>query len=312
MTTDTATNPDLLQAAVAGLTGADKSMDPKWFYDARGSALFEDITRLPEYYPTRTEAAILRGNITALAHHVPEGAALVELGSGASVKTRILLDGLAGLAAYLPVDVSAGFLRETAARLSRLYPDLPIRPIVADFMAPLDLPDAFRDHPKVGFFPGSTIGNLEPHRAQRLLSSVRHWSGIHAFVVGIDLVKDTGILIRAYDDAAGVTAAFNLNLLERLNREAAAAFDPATFRHEARWNADLARVEMHLVSRIDQSVQIGPATAHFRAGDSIHTENSHKYTRTGFATMARLSGWRVESFLTDDEGLFAVTVLLPG
>lgn len=311
MTTDTATNPDLLQAAISGLTGPAKSIDPKWFYDARGSALFEDITRLPEYYPTRTETRILRSNIGTLAGHVPEGAALIELGSGASIKTRILLDGLDGLAAYLPVDVSAAFLHETAARLSRLYPDLAIRPIVGDFMAPLDLPQDFGDHPKVGFFPGSTIGNLEPHRAQSLLSAVRHWPGVHAFVVGIDLVKDTGTLIRAYDDAAGVTAAFNLNILERLNREAAAAFDPAKFRHEARWNGDLARIEMHLVSRVDQSVRIGPATAHFRAGDSIHTENSHKYTRTGFASMARLAGWRQASFLTDDQNLFAVAVLLP-
>lgn len=312
MDTSTATNPDLLKAAVEGLTGREKAMDPKWFYDARGSALFEDITRLPEYYPTRTETAILRENIDALARHVPEGAVLVELGSGASVKTRILLDGLKGLAAYLPVDVSAGFLRETAARLARQYPDLPVRPIVGDFMAPLDLPRAYVDYPKVAFFPGSTIGNLEPHRAQNLLSSVRRWPGIRAFVVGIDLVKNTGTLIRAYHDAAGVTAAFNLNLLERLNREAGTCFDPDRFRHEARWNGELARIEMHLVSRVDQSVQIGPATAHFRAGDSIHTENSHKYTRTGFATMARLSGWRMETFLTDDEDLFAVTVLLPG
>ena len=307
----TATNPDLLQAAVSGLTGPEKSMDPKWFYDATGSALFEDITRQPEYYPTRTETAILTENIARLATHVPRGSVLVELGSGASVKTRILLDGLGGLAAYLPLDVSETFLHETATQLAHHYPDLPIRPIVGDFMSLPDLPDDYAEHAKVAFFPGSTIGNLEPHRAQNLLSSIRHWPKIHAFVVGIDLVKDVGTLIRAYDDAAGITAAFNLNLLERLNREVGATFDPARFRHEARWNAELARVEMHLVSRVDQTVEIGPATARFNAGDSIHTESSHKYTHTAFATMARMSGWRLDTFLTDDAGLFAVTVLLP-
>lgn len=312
MTISTATNPDLLRAAVEGLTGPDKAMDPKWFYDARGSALFEEITRQPEYYPTRTEAAILKDNIGRLAAHAPEGAALVELGSGASVKTRILLDGLPGLAAYLPVDVSAAFLGETAAGLARHYPDLPIRPIVGDFMAPLDMPAAYADHPKIAFFPGSTIGNLEPHRAQVLLSSVRAWPGVRSFIVGVDLVKDAGTLIRAYDDAAGVTAAFNLNLLRRLNREACAAFDPDRFRHEARWNAELARIEMHLVSRVDQDVPIGPRSARFKAGESIHTENSHKYTRTGFATMADMAGWRLEAFLTDADRRFAVAVLSAG
>lgn len=311
MTTDTATDPDLLRAAVAGLTGARKSMDPKWFYDAAGSALFEEITRLPEYYPTRTETAILRAHVDRLSRHVPPDAVLIELGSGASVKTRILLDGLPDLAAYLPVDVSASFLANTAAALSRDYPELPVRPIVGDFMSPLDLPPAYADHPKVAFFPGSTIGNLEPGRAGQLLSSVRRWPGVESFIIGIDLVKDTGTLLRAYDDGAGVTARFNLNLLRRLNREACATFDPDSFRHEARWNADLARVEMHLVSRVAQTVRIGPATAHFAAGESIHSENSHKYSRESFARLADPAGWRLETFLTDPDGLFAVCVLVP-
>jgi dimethylhistidine N-methyltransferase len=311
MNKSTATNPDLLRAAVEGLTGPDKSMDPKWFYDARGSALFEEITRQPEYYPTRTEAAILKDNIARLASYAPEGGVLVELGSGASVKTRILLDGFPGLAAYLPLDVSGSFLKETAMRLARHYPDLPIRPIVGDFMAPLDMPAAYADHPKIAFFPGSTIGNLEPHRAQTLLSSVRAWPGVRAFIVGVDLVKDAGTLIRAYDDAAGVTAAFNLNLLRRLNREACAGFDPDQFRHEARWNAELARIEMHLVSRIDQDVPIGPRSARFKAGESIHTENSHKYTRTSFEGMAAMAGWRLDAFLADADRHFAVTALSP-
>lgn len=304
-------NSDLLAAAIEGLTGTEKTMDPKWFYDRAGSALFERITDLPEYYPTRTETAILTGAIAKLARHVPDCSVLVELGSGASVKTRILLNGLDRLAAYLPVDVSESFLRQSAARLSGHYPALPVVPIVADFMIPLRLPVAYADHPKVGFFPGSTIGNLEPDRAQALLSSVRRWPGIAAFIVGIDLVKDVETLVRAYDDTAGVTAAFNLNLLTRINREAGANFDPKTFTHEARWNPDLARIEMHLVSRIDQEVMIGPNVARFVAGESIHTENSHKYTRAGFGNMSEAAGWHLESFLTDPQNRFAVTVLLP-
>ncbi|MBC7154551.1 MAG: L-histidine N(alpha)-methyltransferase [Rhodobacteraceae bacterium] len=305
-------NADLLKAALTGLTGPDKSMDPKWFYDRAGSALFERITRLPEYYPTRTETAILTAGIARIAAHVPKGSALVELGSGASVKTRILLDGLHDLAAYLPVDVSESFLRQVAADLDRAYPALPVVPIIADFMAPLRLPAAYADHPKVGFFPGSTIGNLEPDRARALLASVRQWPGIAAFIVGIDLVKDVETLVQAYDDAAGVTAAFNRNLLVRLNREAGARFDPDTFDHEARWNPDLARMEMHLVSRVEQGVAIGPGMARFAAGESIHTESSHKYTRDSFDDLARAAGWRRDTFLSDAQDHFAVTVLLPG
>ncbi|MGP3725355.1 L-histidine N(alpha)-methyltransferase [Cereibacter sphaeroides] len=302
-------NPELLADALRGLSQSPKRMEPKWFYDAEGSALFERITELPEYYPTRTETAILTAGADRLAAHVPEGAELVELGSGASVKTRLLLDRLTGLSAYVPVDISASFLKETARALARDYPDLPIHPVVADFTKPLRLAD--EGHPRVGFFPGSTLGNLDPEGARALMRGVRDWPGIRGFIVGIDLIKDEDTLVRAYDDAAGVTAAFNLNLLHRMNREIGADFDPDRFAHRAIWNAEKARIEMHLESLEDQEVQIGPRRIRFRAGETIHTENSHKFSATSFAERAAEAGWRLADFLTDARRQFGVALLEP-
>lgn len=304
-------NAELLASALEGLRATPKRLDPRWFYDAAGSALFEQITRLPEYYPTRTETAILRDRVGEIAVHVPERAVLVELGSGASVKSRILLDALDTLVAYVPVDVSEELLGTVARALSRDYPELEVVPIVDDFLAPLELPPHLAERDKVGFFPGSTIGNLAPGDAAGLLRRVRAWAGVAAFVVGIDLVKDRGTLIRAYDDEAGVTAAFNRNALVRLNREAGAEFDPDAFAHEARWNEAEGRVEMHLVSRRRQRVRVGPEDIWFAEGESIHTENSHKYTRAGFADLAGKGGWTVGAFLTDADEAFAVVVLEP-
>ncbi|AXQ95840.1 L-histidine N(alpha)-methyltransferase [Cereibacter azotoformans] len=302
-------NPELLADALRGLSQTPKRMEPKWFYDAEGSALFERITELPEYYPTRTETAILSAGADRLASHVPEGAELVELGSGASVKTRLLLDRLEGLSAYVPVDISASFLKETARRLASSYPRLPIRPVAADFTRPLRLDD--EGHPRVGFFPGSTLGNLDPDGARALMRGVRDWPGIRGFIVGIDLIKDEETLVRAYDDAAGVTAAFNLNLLHRMNREIGADFDPDRFAHRAIWNADKARIEMHLESLAAQSVQIGPRTIRFAKGETIHTENSHKFSPESFALRAAEAGWRLADFLTDEDQMFGVAVLAP-
>ncbi|MCE6960690.1 L-histidine N(alpha)-methyltransferase [Cereibacter sphaeroides] len=300
-------NPELLAAALRGLSLPQKRMEPKWFYDAQGSALFERITDLPEYYPTRTEIGILTAEVDRLAAHVPEGAELVELGSGASVKTRLLLDHLTGLSAYVPVDISAEFLARTAGRLSAAYPDLPIHPVVADFTLPLTLAD--EGHPRVAFFPGSTIGNLDRDGALALMRSVRRWPGVESFIVGIDLIKDEATLVRAYDDAAGVTAAFNLNLLHRMNREIGADFEPDRFAHLARWNAEDARIEMHLVSRDDQTVRIAGRLFRFAAGETIHTENSHKFSRGSFAAMGREAGWNLRDFLTDGKGMFGIAVL---
>ncbi|WP_316013306.1 L-histidine N(alpha)-methyltransferase [Roseobacter sp. HKCCA0434] len=304
-------DPALHASALAGLTASPKTLEAKWFYDAAGSALFERITELPEYYPTRTEAAILRAGTDRLAAAVPDDAALVELGSGASVKTRILLDRLDHLAAYVPIDISATFLAQVAEGLRAAYPALPILPVTGDFMSPVTLPPRIADRPKVAFFPGSTIGNLEPADATALLARIRDWPGIARFILGVDLVKDPATLTAAYDDAAGVTAAFNLNLLHRLNREAGADFDPDGFAHEARWNADAARIEMHLVSRHAQTVRLGDTEIAFAAGESIHTENSHKYTRDSLAGLAGVAGWRIADWMTDPDDLFAVSILEP-
>ncbi|MEQ3624226.1 MAG: L-histidine N(alpha)-methyltransferase [Celeribacter sp.] len=294
-----------------GLTATPKTAEAKWFYDAEGSALFERITELPEYYPTRTEIGILRDRLADIAMHVPDGAALIELGSGASVKTRVLLDGLDRLAAYVPIDISAEFLAQTARGLRRDYPALTIHPVTGDFMAELSLPDALEGQPKIGFFPGSTIGNLDRDAAVALLAQARRWPEVAGFVLGADLVKAPDVLRAAYDDAQGVTAAFNRNLLHRANREAGADFDPDTFAHEARWNEAEARVEMHLVSRTEQQVRVAGRQVSFAPGETIHTENSRKYTAESLSDMAQAAGWQVAELLTDARDYFAVAVLKP-
>ncbi|HMB09849.1 L-histidine N(alpha)-methyltransferase [Saliniramus sp.] len=304
-------NTELLREALAGLRATPKELQPKWFYDSRGSALFEEITALPEYYVTRTERAVLRDNVGVIGNYVPEATALVELGSGASTKTRILLDALDAVTTYIPVDISEDFLRSVAQDIDRSYPALEVVPLAGDLMEDLTLPGVVAGRPVVGFFPGSTLGNLEPPEARALLRRVRNWPGIAGLILGIDLVKDSRVLVRAYDDAQGVTAAFNRNILARLNQEAGGTFDPDSFEHEARWNAEKSRIEMHLVSSINQEVQLGPETVSFKAGESIHTENSHKYTRKSLTEMAAASGWAVAEFLTDDEAWFAVAVLRP-
>ncbi|MEI4231458.1 L-histidine N(alpha)-methyltransferase [Roseovarius sp. D22-M7] len=302
------TNRALHSDAVAGLSQTPKGLSPKWFYDALGSEIFEEITQLAEYYPARTERAILEAQLPRIAAHVPEGAALVELGSGASVKTRLLLDGLPQLSAYVPVDISEDFLHATASDLAADYPALTVTPVVADFMTPVRLPDLGRA-PVVGFFPGSTIGNLAPEAAEALLARLGHWPHHQALILGVDLVKAPETLVAAYDDAQGVTARFNLNLLTRLNREVGAEFDLDTFRHLALWNAGEARVEMHLESQNDQVVRVGDELVAFAPGETIHTENSHKYTVERLSDLATSAGWRVDDFLTDADGLFGVFVL---
>ena len=308
--TTTEMNEALIAEAQDGLSRHPKGLSPKWFYDARGSDIFEEITRLPEYYPSRTERAILESRLSEIAAHVPDGAALVELGSGASVKTRLLLDGLTQLSGYVPVDISEEFLLATADRLAADYPRLTISPVVADFMAPITLPD-LGGRPVVGFFPGSTIGNLDPEAATALLARMRGWPGHRALILGVDLVKAPATLEAAYDDAQGVTARFNLNLLTRLNREADADFDLGAFRHRAVWNAEHARVEMHLESLRAQEVRLAGARVQFEAGETIHTESSHKYSREGLARLAAAAGWEMAAFLTDPDAMFAVAILTP-
>ncbi len=305
-----ARNSALTEHALEGLSRRPKGLSPKWFYDARGSELFEAITTLPEYYLGRTERAILAARLPEIAAHVPDGAVLVELGSGASVKTRLLLDGLPRLSGYVPVDISHDFLARTATRLAADYPALAVTPIVADFMAEIVLPE-MGGRPVVGFFPGSTLGNLDPQGAAALLARLRAWPGHTALILGVDLVKAPELLEAAYDDALGVTAAFNLNLLARLNREAGADFDLAAFRHRAVWNARASRVEMHLESLQAQDVRIAGRAFSFTVGETIHTENSHKFTVESLSAMAAAAGWRMAGVLTDPEALFAVAILRP-
>jgi dimethylhistidine N-methyltransferase len=294
-----------------GLSGPRKTLPCRFFYDARGSALFERITRLPEYYPTRAETAILRAYAGEMAAGVPDGAVLVEFGSGSSLKTEHLLERLPRLGAYVPIDVSPSALADAKRRLAARFPWLDIRPIAADFAYPVALPAELAWRHETGFFPGSTIGNLMPVEASRLLRVFRAaLSSGGRLIVGIDLEKDAGRLVRAYDDTAGVTAAFNLNLLVRINRELGANFDLRGFKHRAVYNAREGRIEMHLVSLRDQSVRIGGRRIPFRAGESIHTESSYKYSIPRFQDLARSANWLPARVWTDPRGLFSVHELI--
>jgi dimethylhistidine N-methyltransferase len=294
-------------AVIEGLSAPQKNLPCRYFYDARGSELFEKITKLPEYYPTRTETAILEAHAEEIAGGAGEGHVLVELGSGSSRKTEILLGAMPDLRAYLPIDVSESALEAARERLAARFPRLDIRPIAGDFSQALRLPADLRFSRKIGFFPGSTIGNLEGPEARALLESVRAiLSPGGRLIVGVDLVKDEETLRLAYDDPAGVTAAFNLNLLARVNRAFGPIFDLDGFRHEARFNRQESRIEMHLVATRDQSVSVLGQRFSFLRGETIHTENSHKYTIEGFRTLAHAAGWSPERVWTDADDLFSV------
>ena len=293
---------------IAGLRAEPKSVPPKYFYDLAGSALFERITRLPEYYPTRCEIGILEDNAPAIASMFPPGCALIEFGSGSSRKARILLSAAATVEAYVPVDISGDFLQQDLTQLKRDLPHLTVHPLVEDFTRPFAIPPDLAALPRVGFFPGSTIGNFEPEEAARFLRHIGAVLGPGSLlVVGIDLVKDEATLNRAYNDAEGVTAKFNLNLLARIDRELDADFDLAAFEHRAFFNREFSRIEMHLVSTRRQQVHINGVTIDFRAGETIHTENSYKYTVESFRAMARGSGWSPIEVFTD--GMFSVHAL---
>ncbi|MEP9368156.1 L-histidine N(alpha)-methyltransferase [Xanthobacter sp. VNH20] len=292
------------------LSSRTKRLAPKYFYDAAGSVLFEQITQLPEYYPTRTEIGILRDHAEDLAALLPPGGVLVEFGSGASVKVRLLLDRIPHLAAYVPVDISAEFLERTATDLRRAYPGIEILPLADDFTQRFALPQMTQGRPLLGFFPGSTIGNFEPADAQHFLAQARETLGPGSrMVVGVDLVKDPRLLHAAYNDAAGVTAQFNKNVLVRANRELGTDFELSAFVHRAFFNAPASRIEMHLVSASAQTVHLDGAAYHFAAGESLHTECSYKYTLEGFADLAAAAGWTSETAWTDPQQLFSVHVL---
>lgn len=293
-----------LDDVLAGLSRPQKAIAPKYFYDAKGSALFEAICRQPEYYPTRAELALTRAWIDDIARFTGRGCELIEFGSGASIKTRLLIRRLRP-AHYVAIDISQAALRDAVTRLGREFPWLQITAVVGDFSRPIDLPRALGR--RVAYFPGSTIGNLLPAEAEGFLHMTRGLVGRGgAMLVGVDRKKDASILHAAYNDAAGVTAAFNRNLLVRMNAELGANFDLRRFGHYAFYNVARGRVEMHLVSRLRQRVAIGRHRFEFDAGETIHTENSHKYAVEEFQAFARDAGFEPRKLWLDRRGLFSL------
>ena len=298
-------------AALEGLAGPQKTLPCQYLYDERGSDLFEQITDVPEYYPTRTETAILAECVGDIVAGTPAGSILVEFGSGSSRKTEILLAALDKLAAYVPIDVSRSALDDAKVRLATRFPSLRVHTVVGDFRSTLMLPDDLAARPRMGFFPGSTIGNFQPNDAVDLLKTMHVALGSGGrLVIGVDLRKPVGRLLPAYNDAAGVTAAFNKNLLVRANRELGADFDIDGFEHEAIFNARKSRIEMHLVSQRDQIVSLLGKQFAFRDGETIHTESSHKYSVDDFRALAMQGGWQPNRVWTDAQGLFSVHELV--
>jgi dimethylhistidine N-methyltransferase len=293
---------------LAGLNATPKRLPPKYFYDGAGSLLFERITELPEYYPTRTEIKILREYARDIAKLVAPGAALVEFGSGSSKKARILLRALPPLAAYVPVDICGEMIEQEAFELRPDFPGLKVLPVTADITQAFALPEPARTAPvRVGFFPGSTIGNFEPHEAAAFLRNAGRILGEGAtLIIGADLIKPVEILKAAYNDAAGVTAKFNLNLLVRINRELRGTFKLDTFEHHAFYNRERYRIEMHLASVKRQKVKVAGETIDFRAGETIHTENSYKYSIESLGALARGAGWQPAGVWTDERNYFSI------
>jgi dimethylhistidine N-methyltransferase len=292
---------------LAGLSQRRKTLPSRWLYDQRGSELFEDITRLDEYYLTRTETAILRRHAGEMADLLGEGVALLEYGAGAAIKTEILLDALKAPRIYAPIDIAADFLAETVARIPDRFPELPTRPIIADFTADFDIPADIPAGRRAAFFPGSTMGNLRQAEAAALLRRMRHHVRERGkAIIGVDLRKDIQTLIAAYDDKRGVTAEFNLNLLARINRELEGDFALEAFAHEARWNERESAIEMHLVSRKPQVVSVASQSFTFAEGETIHTETCRKFEVASFAYAAQRCGWRIATIWTDPAELFAV------
>jgi len=299
---DTAFRADVLD----GLSQSQKAIPARWFYDDAGSQLFEEITQLPEYYPTRAETEILQACGDEFAARIGKGRAVVEFGSGSSVKTPLLLNAI-DPAAYVPLDISGDFLRASAKQLGAQFPGLPVHPVEADFMRRVELPKAVDGLPKLGFFPGSTIGNMIAPSAVDLLRVMRETLGEGAqLLIGMDLIKDEGILTAAYDDAAGVTARFNLNVIDRINRELKADIPAQSLRHEARWNDEHARIEMHLVAEQDMAFSVAETRFSMVKGESIHTENSHKFSRRTSYMLLLAGGWEPQARWLDSEGRFSL------
>ncbi|MEZ5681977.1 MAG: L-histidine N(alpha)-methyltransferase [Erythrobacter sp.] len=295
---------------LAGLRQQQKAIPARWFYDEAGSKLFEEITGLDEYYPTRSETEILRAHGRDFAELIGPDRAVVEFGSGSSVKTPLLLECIAP-AAYVPLDISGDFLRASSAALAAKFPGLPVHPVEADFMRRVALPEDVLPLKKLGFFPGSTIGNMVPRTAVDLLRSMRATMGADEgeapmLLIGMDLVKDREVLEAAYDDASGVTAAFNLNLVDRINRELEGNIPVDAMEHVALWNDDFARIEMHLKARRDLAFQVSGRRFFMKKGETIHTENSHKFTRRSATMLLLAGGWTPLERWTDSGGNFSL------
>ena len=312
-------SPDRLKSfrddVFEGLSREQKELPCKYFYDDRGSELFNTICGLDEYYPTRTETALLQAHGREMADLIGPGVCLIEFGCGALLKTRLLLDALRSPAAFVPIDISADHLLQSAAALAADYPNLEVLPVVADFTRPVKLPDKARkaSENRIGFFPGSTIGNFDHAGAADFLATVADMvGGGGALLIGVDLKKDEDILVRAYDDAQGVTAAFNRNVLERINRELGGCFDIETFRHRALYNGAEGRIEMHLVSEKDQTVTVHDRDFTFTEGETIHTEDSYKYHVEEFSSFAARAGFRSARTWVDGDGLFSLHYLTLG
>jgi dimethylhistidine N-methyltransferase len=303
---------DFLADLIAGLSSNPRTLPCKYFYDERGAALFQKICELPEYYITRTEIDILDRNRAEIASHLGANIELIGLGTGAGTKTRILIETLESPTVYIPVDISEKQLRESTALFQKIFPDLEILPVCADYLQPVVLPSSNRKAARnIVYFPGSTIGNFEPTEAEEFLRRVanvcRQNGGL---LIGADLKKDPHVLEAAYNDSAGVTAQFNLNLLDRINRELGADFDLDQWRHRAIYNSDAGRIEMHLISEIDQFVHVDERKFHFRRGEKIITEFSYKYAPEEFAAVAGKAGFEFVRMWTDDARLFGVFYLV--
>jgi len=299
-------DPAFREDVLAGLAASIPAVPARWLYDRRGSELFDEITRLPSYYPTKTETALLNAIMPEVAARIPPGTAVIEFGAGSAAKTPLLLDAIAPTA-YAPVDISGDYLRESAAEIADRFTAIRVEPVVADFARPFELPANIAQLPKLGFFSGSTIGNFVPRTATDLLRSFRELLGVGSqLLIGMDRVKPVERLLAAYDDPQGVTAAFNLNLLERINRELDGDIPLDTFRHEARWNDILSRIEMHLVATQDVTFHVAGKPFTFVHGSSIHTENSHKYGHRGARVLLLAGGWTPIAEWTDPGQDFAV------
>jgi L-histidine Nalpha-methyltransferase len=301
-------DPQFRDDVLRGLASKPRAIPARWLYDRRGSQLFDDITRLPSYYPTRTETRLLERIMPEISELVGPGRAVVEFGAGSLTKTPILLQAIQP-ALYVPIDISGDYLRASAAELAQRSPGLPIVPVEADFVGPVALPEELRRHPVLGFFPGSTIGNFVPRSATDLLRHFRALLGTGAqLLIGMDRVKPVERLLAAYDDPEGVTAKFNLNLLQRINRELGGTIPLGDFRHEARWNDIMSRIEMHLVATRDLAFEVAGTRFRMAAGESIHSENSHKYGPRGGRMLLLAGGWTPVAEWTDEARDFAIVL----